>query len=107
MPSRCSRIRHGLSLIELLVVIAIMAVLIGLLLPAVQQVRAAASRISCASKLRQIGIALHHYHNDAGALPSAARGPGDPYPYMNWHVRLLPYLEETALWNEAQASFQT
>jgi prepilin-type N-terminal cleavage/methylation domain-containing protein/prepilin-type processing-associated H-X9-DG protein len=99
------RARRGFTLIELLVVIAIIAVLIALLLPAVQAAREAARRASCVNNMKQIGLALHNYHqtNDCfppGYLPRV-NGAGAVQSNWDWsvHARLLTYLEQQALYN--------
>ena len=82
---------RGFTLIELLVVIAIIAILIGLLIPAVQQVRASAAHASCANNLHQIGIAAMNYENVNQGLPPRCNVT---VPYQGWGVTLLPYLEQ-------------
>lgn len=90
--------RSGFTLIELLVVIAIIVLLMALLLPAVQKVRAAADRLMCSSNMRQIGIALHHYHNDFNALPASGWTIASPLnpsgKYVGWRAILTPYIEQ-------------
>ncbi|HZT82684.1 MAG TPA: DUF1559 domain-containing protein [Gemmataceae bacterium] len=102
------RHRAAFTLLELLVVLAIIGILLGLLLPAVQKIRAAAARISCQNNLKQLGIALHSYHDAQSTIPpgvTSAR-PGEPFPRMSWLTRLLPYLEQEPLWRASAAAYE-
>jgi prepilin-type N-terminal cleavage/methylation domain-containing protein len=94
--------RRGLTLIELLVVVAIIAVLIGLLLPAVQKVREAASRIKCANNLKQLGLAAHNYHDSHEHLPPVfGYYPPAGEAFGTYLFHLLPHLEQDSLYRAA------
>lgn len=93
-PESVRRQRRGFTLIELLVVIAIIAVLIALLLPAVQQAREAARRTQCKNNLKNIGLALHNYHDSSRVFPYAW-GSNEEL----WSAMILPYLDQSGLYN--------
>jgi prepilin-type N-terminal cleavage/methylation domain-containing protein/prepilin-type processing-associated H-X9-DG protein len=99
--------RTGFTLIELLVVLGILGVLTGLLIPAVQRVRESANRLKCQNNLKQIGLALHNYHDAQGALPPGYRAVGpysdgatDTAPGWGWAAYLLPYIEQENLYHQ-------
>lgn len=108
MQNKSSPPRPAFTLIELLVVIAIIAVLIALLVPAVQKVREAAARMTCTNNLKQIGLALHSYHNAEKKFPpgfTATAGPGgDVSPGWGWAFYILPYVEQENLYRQVNQS---
>ncbi|QDU63679.1 Type II secretion system protein G precursor [Planctomycetes bacterium Pan216] len=105
MPTSRGKVRRqasGFTLVELLVVIAIIGILVALLLPAVQQAREAARRAQCQSNLKQMGTALHNYHDAHDAFPPGTiyTSPSSTSSYGGWGIALLPYLDQEALFNQ-------
>lgn len=112
---RSMRGHVGFTLIELLVILAIIGVMVALLLPAVMRVREAAHRLECQNHLKQIGLALQHYHTSYSAFPPAQiddprystnpklRRP--PHPYLSWRGYLLPFLDQDNLWQQTDSAF--
>lgn len=102
-----SRPRDALSLVECLVAVSVVALLAGLLLPAVQRVRDAASRTGCQDRLRQVGLALHGHHAAHGHFPPNAGGKDvfgtdSPESLLSWMAHILPYVEQEALYGQAR-----
>jgi prepilin-type N-terminal cleavage/methylation domain-containing protein/prepilin-type processing-associated H-X9-DG protein len=104
-PERIMRKRCGFTLIETLVVIAIVAVLAGLLLPAIQRVRDVGYRAKCSNQVKQLGLALQSCHANEGYFPAGVRGKNTPQPFVSWITPILPYVDQQALWQKSKSAF--
>jgi prepilin-type processing-associated H-X9-DG protein len=115
MTIHTAKARKAITLLELLVALAIIGILAGLLLAAVQATRAAAARLACQNNMRQHGLALHMYHDAQSTLPPGTTHPSvldssygpevAPYQLLSWGGRLLPHLEQLALWRTVEAYY--
>lgn len=106
----CPKCRRGFTLIEILVVIGVVGILIGLLLPAVQATRAASDRLGCLNNFKQIGLALHHYHDTHGRLPAGPpAGTIDlrKTSILSWRTMILPQLDQKPLWEQTTAALES
>ena len=109
--TRCpeKRKRLGVTLLEVLVVVSITGLLLSLLMSAVQHARSSAARMACSNNLKQIGLALHNYHDSGGRLPPRAyfQRTSSPESWgLSWMGSILPYLGEENLWHQAERAFQ-
>lgn len=95
-PANTPTHRHGFSVIKICLAIAIVAISVALFLPATRNVRPAAYRSQCKNNLKQIGLALHNYHDEYQAFPPAYTVDADGKPLHSWRTLILPYMEQKA-----------
>src|SRR5438552_19214299 len=100
--------RRAFTLTELLVVVGIIAIILAMVIPAILRVRGAADSLLCKSNLKQLGTALHHYHNDYGRVPPGTFTKKSPINMhqLGWGAHLLPYIEEDSLWKLTVSAFE-
>jgi len=98
--------RSGFTLIELIVAFGVGSLIVGVILGGIQLTRAAAARAACQNNLRNMALALQLYADENKAYPPAIRRSNDPFPYLTWQARLLPYLEQEGPWRELEADFK-
>lgn len=106
LPSSSDRSRLGFTIVELLVVIGTISVLISLLLPAVQQARAAARSVNCRNNLRQIGLAIHSFEASHNHFPSGQTSGRHQRPSMSWQSAILPYVEQQNLYEDSTSAYE-